>query len=81
MAQLPLLGDGREDGGAAGRQEERPQMRGSMSEPGRAPGMGRGCRGCRQRLHTPGAAEPLEQAGPRGELKEEATSRLHQGLM
>lgn len=28
-----------------GRQEERPQMRGSLSEPGRGPGMGRAAEG------------------------------------
>lgn len=35
-----MLGDEREDGGAAGSQEERLQMRGFVSEPGRASGIG-----------------------------------------
>lgn len=65
------------DGGAVGRQGRRPQMRGSLSEPGRGAWHGEGCRGCEaEAAHSGCSCSSGAQAGPRGELpREEATSR------
>lgn len=51
-----MLGDGREDERAAGSQEERLQMRGFVSEPGRASGMGRGLQRIQVEAAYPGGS-------------------------